>query len=101
MPKQKKKVNPRRQPATQADVDHAREAGRVEGTQFALTCIVWLLCDKHDAPIDDVKQFSGEFQYLNENISAGNVRFSEVKRALKEEYDWEVSFYVGDNTEGR
>lgn len=83
-------------------MDRAREAGRVEGAQFALTCIIWLLCDKHDAPAADVKQLSREVQYLFESISGGNVSFPEVKRALKAEYDWTVDFYIGEeNVNGK
>lgn len=96
------KTNPRRVPKTLADVERAEDAGRVEGAQFALTCIIWILCDKHDAPEDDVKQLSREIKYLFESIAEGNVSFPEVKRALKEEYDWTVDFYIEEgNVNGK
>lgn len=92
-----KKTNPRKVPKTQVDVDRAEFEGRVQGAQLMLTCIIWLLCDKHNAPDDELKQFSGEIQYLLENIAAGNVSFPLVKKTLKEEHGWEVNFYVGEN----
>lgn len=95
------KPNPRKVPKTQADVDHALCEGRVQGAQIMLTCIIWLLCDKHGAPRDELKQFSGEIQYLLENIAAGNVSFPLVKKTLKEEHNWEVNFYVGENINGK
>ena len=91
-----KKVNPRRQPTTQVDVERARVEGRIQGAKLMLTCIIWLLCDKHDAPADDVRQLSKEIQFLIENISARNVSFPLVQKTLKQEYDWEVNFYLGE-----
>ena len=90
------KTNPRRIPCSQADVDKALFEGRNQGAQLMLTSVVWILCEKHDAPADDVKQLSKEIQYLLENIAARNVRFSEIQAALKDEYNWEVNFYVGE-----
>ena len=68
----------------------------MQGSQLMLTAVVWILCEKHDAPAEDVKQLSHEIQYLLENIAAGNVSFPLVKRTLKEEYNWEVNFYVDE-----
>lgn len=96
-----KKTNPRRVPMSKVDVEQARYEGRVQGAQLMLTCLVWLLCEKHEAPAADVKQVSEEIQYLIENIAAGNVKFPLIKRTLKEEYGWEVNFYVGENVNGR
>ena len=92
-----KKANPRRVPKTEADVEQARYEGRVQGAQLMLTCLIWLLCDKHEAPAEDVKQFSQEVQYLLENISARNVSYPLIKKTLKEEHGWQVNFYVGEN----
>ena len=95
------KVNPRKKPATQADVDRARFEGRVQGSELMLTCIIWLLCDKHDAPKEELLQFSDEIRYLLESIAEGRVGFPLIRKTLKEEYDWEVHFYVGDNLNTR
>lgn len=92
----KKKTNPRKVPVSLSDVEHARYEGRMQGSQLMLTAVVWILCEKHDAPAEDVKQLSHEIQYLLENIAAGNVSFPLVKRTLKEEYNWEVNFYVDE-----
>jgi hypothetical protein len=90
------KVNPRKIPKTQADCDRALNEGRIQGCQLMLTTIIWILTEKHDAPAADTKQLSEEIHYLLENIAAGNVSFPLVKKVLKEEYDWEVGFYVQD-----
>lgn len=96
------KVNPRKVPKTQADCDKALNEGRIQGCQLMLTTIIWILADKHDAPSADIKQLSEEIHYLLENISNGNVSFPLVKKTLKEEHDWEVSFYVGEgNVNGK
>lgn len=93
------KTNPRKIPRTEADVRRAREEGRLQGMTFMLTTIIWILCDKHDAPDHDLKQLSEEVAYLCDNIVCGNVSFAEVRRALEEEHDWRVNMYMGKRPE--
>ena len=91
------KTNPRKIPRTEADCERARFEGRMQGSELMLTVIVWILCEKHDAPAQDVKQLSEEIQFMLENIATGNVSFPLIKKTLKEEYDWQVNFYVDEN----
>ena len=90
------KVNPKKIPRTEADVERGRAEGRLQGMEFMLTLLVWILCDKHDAPDEDVKQLSEEIAYICDSINRGNVKFSTVKMALKEEHDWTVNMYLGE-----
>lgn len=48
------KVNPRRIPRTQADVERAYRQGQLDGFRFLMTNILWILVDKHDAPAEDI-----------------------------------------------
>ena len=53
------KTNPRRIPRTQADVDKAYSNGIVEGLNRCIDLMLYVLIDKHDAPMDDVQQLAG------------------------------------------
>ena len=83
------KQNPRRIPRTQADVDKAADMGRLEGVEFAITSLLWILVDKHDAPAEDIKTVHDEIEYLWDSIVKGYVSFQDIKKHLKDEYDWE------------
>ena len=97
------KTNPRKVPKTLADWSTPVMRGVFRVRSFCSPLLSGFLCEKHNAPAEDVKQLSHEIQYLLENIAAGNVSFPLVKRTLKEEYNWEVNFYIDNSpnkTEG-
>ena len=55
-----KKVNPRRRPASQADVEKAKREAMVEAMKRVLYLILFLLIDKHGAPLEDIQQLARE-----------------------------------------
>lgn len=83
------RVNPRRRPATWADVEKARNEGRIEGYEYCITNILWVLKDKHDAPPEDIAQLNREMDYQMDSIIKGYVSYADIKRHLKSEYDYE------------
>lgn len=83
----KKANNPRRIPRTQQDVDRAAEKGRTEGANFILTIILFILKDKHNAPDEDLETLANEIDFYCQQINDGLLSWSEVKDALKQEYD--------------
>ena len=82
------KVNPRRRPVTQADVDRAADRGMLQGVEFAITTILWVLVDKHDAPAEDIKTLHDELEYLWDSITRKYVSYPDIQKHLSEEYDW-------------
>ena len=82
------KVNPRRKPASWADVEKARKEGELSGVEFAITTMLWVLADKHDAPPEDIFQLKSEVEYLWDSIGKGYVSFPEIRKHLSDEYDW-------------
>ena len=48
------KVNPRRVPRTEADVAAAYAKGVTEGLNRGIELMLYVLIDKHDAPMEDV-----------------------------------------------
>lgn len=87
---QKLKVNPRKIPKTQADVDRAEREGRDLGLEFALNLVLYVLKDKHDAPNDDILQLRNEFMYVIDSVAHGYLTYTDIVRTLKGDYDLAV-----------
>lgn len=85
-----KKINPRVRPATQADVDRAREWGQNFGIEFALNLVLYVLKEKHDAPNEDILQLRDEFMYVVDSVGKKYLSYSDIVRALKSDYDLSV-----------
>lgn len=83
------KVNPRRVPRTQRDVDAAYDAGIAEGLNRGIELMLYVLIDKHAAPMDDVQQLARELNHAAECVAEGYVTWLDIRRMLKE-YDVEV-----------
>ena len=84
-----KKVNPRKVPRTQADVDAAWEKGVVDGVSYASAMFMNVLLDKFNAR-DYVRDIWHEMEKLSEEVKEGRVSVPDIKRMLKEEYDVEL-----------
>lgn len=82
--------SPRSIPRTQQDCDRAEEKGRLFGINWALTLFLFVLKDKHFATDAEIDQFSAEFHEYLDLINSGEIKFRDVKGALKFEYDTEV-----------
>lgn len=83
------KVNPRRVPRTQKDVDAAFDRGVTEGLNRGVELMLYVLIDKHAAPMDDVQQLATELNHAAECVAEGYVTWPDIRRILKE-YDVEV-----------
>lgn len=83
------KVNPRRVPRTQRDVDAAYDAGIAEGLNRGIELMLYVLIDKHAAPMDDVQQLAAELNHAAECVAKGYVTWSDIRQMLKE-YEVEV-----------
>ena len=79
-----KKVNPRRRPATQADVKAALIEGIDLGVKQAIKMCLYILVDKHNAPPEDVRQLNRELHWLGNAINEGRISWSFVDKVLDE-----------------
>lgn len=79
------KKNPRRQPATQADVDRAWKPGLLKGIDNACIIFLTVLVDKFNGA-DHIADVWQEINKLSEEIKEGRVSFADLKTVLKEEY---------------
>ena len=78
------KVNPRRVPRTEADVAAAYAKGVTEGLNRGIELMLYVLIDKHDAPMDDVQQLAGELNHAAQCVAEGYVTWADIRQMLKE-----------------
>jgi hypothetical protein len=81
-----KKVNPRRKPASEADVRRAREEAVKQAVQMASAIILTVLVDKFDAK-EEIPTIWSEVNKLSEEIKEGRVSVADLTHVLKTEYD--------------
>lgn len=86
----KKKVNPRRKPATHADVEKAKSQASSEAIRKILYLVLYILIDKHDAPREDIHQLADEVNYYADSISQGYITWKDVERVVRDEYEVEL-----------
>ena len=80
------KTNPRRVPRTQADVDRAREQGREEGINGALTIMLYTLMDKFSADDDQLREFAEAFSYTVDSTEKGYITEGDLRKVVRDEY---------------
>lgn len=83
--KSTKRINPRRIPVSQADINKAKEEVRHEAAAYAFAIMFSVLRDKHEASIDELQQFWREVTELSQSISEDRVSVSDLLHVLKEE----------------
>ena len=80
------KVNPRRVPRTQADVDRALEQGKDAGITGALVIMLYCLKDKFDFSDEELHDFALAFNKTVEEIREKRISEADLKTVVKEEY---------------
>lgn len=88
----KKKTNPRKQPATMADVNRAKDEATSNAMHRSLLLALFILIDKHDAPMEDIQQFAEEINYYADSIAKGYVKWPDIERVVEEEYDCHLAW---------
>ena len=81
-----KKINPRRRPATQADIDRAAKATRDTAIRLTSTIFLSVLCDKEGADAEIVRRVWNEMNELADSVSQGYVSVSDLADTLRKEY---------------
>lgn len=81
-----KKVNPRRVPATKADIEKAKKDATQGALRKLLYLMLYILIDKHNAPKEDIHQLAAEVNYYADSISKGYITWKDVERVVRDEY---------------
>jgi hypothetical protein len=84
--KKKQKVNPRRRPATWADVDRARH----DGVRLAMVLFLFVLVDKHGKSKDEIHRIWQNIVYQAEAIKEKRTTFDDLASVLISEYELNV-----------
>lgn len=81
----KKKVNPRRRPANEADLIREKKEAMADAYTFVMAAVFTVLHDKERFGTKRLQRVLDEFYYLSESLSAGFVNVNDLLRTLKEE----------------
>lgn len=81
----KNKVNPRRRPATMADVARAKRAAQADAVRTAWAIFFTVLRDKEQATVDDLKRVWDEVEDLSDSIARGYVNVTDLRDVLRRE----------------
>lgn len=81
----KQKINPRRRPATQADVIKAKNDAVNEAVKLAWTILFSVLWDKEHYTPEDMQRVWKEVDALSDSIVKGYCNVSDLRNVLREE----------------
>ena len=81
------KTNPRRRPATQADVERAKKAAQGEAISLAMTIMFTALLDKEGFAREDLQRLWREVNDLSDSIAQGYVSAADLRNVLRREYN--------------
>lgn len=80
-----KKTNPRKRPATWADVNRAKDKAVDEAVVTALAMFLIVLVDKFNGA-DYIMDVWKEINKMSDMVSEGYVSIADIKNTLREEY---------------
>ena len=86
----KKKVNPRRKPATHADIQKAKKDATSEAISFAWAIMFTCLHDKEGWGKVRLQRLWAEVGELSDSVAKGYVSITDLKHTLKEEMGVEL-----------
>lgn len=84
MPK-RKKINPRRKPATKADVEKAKREAESKAVDYAFAIMFSALRDKEGWGPVRLSRLWGEVNDLSDSVAKGYVSIQDLMTALEEE----------------
>ena len=86
------KANPRRRPATMADVNRAAEQATNDALAASAAIFLTVLCDKEGADAEIIQRVWQEMQELSQSIIDGYVSVSDLRDTLRKEYGVDIHF---------
>lgn len=82
-----RKTNPRRKPATQADVKRAKDKATSDACRACMAIFFTVLLDKERADKETLQRVWGEVESLSDSVAKGYVSISDLMRVLHDEYE--------------
>lgn len=81
-----KKVNPRKKPATQADLKKAKREAVLEAIRYQNVMVFTVLGDKYGWDYKKMHEFWGYINDLSDSLNEGYINFNDLRHVLEEEY---------------
>lgn len=81
----KKRVNPRRRPATMADVNRAKQEAQDLALKAAWSIFFSVLRDKEGYALDDLRRCWKEVEDLSDSIAKGYCTVADLREILESE----------------
>lgn len=81
----KKKVNPKRKPVSQADINRAKNEAVNEAVKIGWVIFFTVMRDKEGYSTEDLKRLWAEINDLADGIAQGYVNVADLSNVLKEE----------------
>lgn len=82
-----KKINPRKRPATQADVEKAKKQATDEAVSLAMTIFLTVLKDKNGFSNEELSDTWANVENLSASIRDGYVSVYDLRTVLRDEYE--------------
>jgi len=86
----KKKINPRKRPASMADVEKAKKDATGEAISLSIALFLTVMVDKYGFDADTLKSVWNDINKLSQEVSEGRVNLHDLKQVLIEEYGIEL-----------
>lgn len=86
----KKKINPRKRPASMADVEKAKKDATGEAISLSIALFMTVMVDKYGFDADTLKSVWNDINKLSQEVSEGHVNLHDLKQVLIEEYGIEL-----------
>ena len=81
------RINPRRRPATMADVQRAKKEAQDKGLNIAVVIMLSALLDKGFLDPDRMRDAWDAINAMADSIRRGYVDYNDLRRTLEEEYE--------------
>lgn len=85
-----KRINPRRRPATMADVQRAKDTATADACRVTLAIFFTALLDKEGMDAEQLQRIWHEVEALSESVRDGYVSAPDLIRVLREEYEIDI-----------
>lgn len=85
-----KRINPRRRPATMADVQRAKDTATADACRVTLAIFFTALLDKEGMDAEQLQRIWREVERLSESVRDGYVSAPDLIRVLREEYEIDI-----------
>ena len=81
-----KKTNPRRRPATWADVERAKKEAQAEAVKLAWSILFYALTDKEGMTVEELQRIWDKVNDISDSVAQGYVNVADLRNVLREEY---------------